>query len=177
MQLNEALFSGSDGYVLKPSALRAGGSGALSTGKQKSLRLHVAGASEVPILPDRDVDDIKPYVTCMLLHPDALETPPPKRKTKPYHHHLLGFLHKGENPPNNDPFFNETLEWQFEDNELVFLRILIKSDDSFAVNPVFAVAAVRLSYVVPGWRFIRMLDLKGRETKCSLLVRFEITDL
>ena len=39
------------------------------------------------------------------------------------------------------------------------------------------IAAVRLSYVVTGeWVFVRMLSLKGQETKCSLLVKFEIQD-
>ena len=60
---------------------------------------------------------------------------------------------------------------------MIFLRILIKSDDSWARNPMFAVAAVRLSYVAEGWSFIRMLDLKGRETHCSLLVKFEVDDV
>jgi phosphatidylinositol phospholipase C delta len=177
MQMNEALFSGSDGYVLKPAALRAGGDGKLSTGRRKKLSLHVAGASEVSIPAGRDADDIKPYVTCTLVHPDDLEKAPLKRKTSPYKHHKLGFLHRGENPPPIDPIWDEVLEWTYEDNELVFLRILIKSDDSFATNPVFAVAAVRVMYVASGWSFIRMLDLKGRETKCSLLVKFEIEDV
>ncbi|RDL35000.1 Phosphoinositide phospholipase C [Venustampulla echinocandica] len=177
VQLNEALFSGSDGYVLKPAALRAGGDGKLNTGKRKKLRFHVAGASDVPLPEGREADDIKPYVTCTLVHADDLENNPPKRKTVPYKHHKLGFLHKGENPPPTDPVWNETLEWEYEDNELVFLRMLIKSDDSFASNPIFAVAAVRIMYVAPGWNFIRMLDLKGRETKCSLLVKFEVEDI
>jgi len=86
-------------------------------------------------------------------------------------------LHKGDNPPVTEPVWDETLEWQFEENEMVFLRILIKSDDSLARNPMFAVAAVRLSYVAKGWSFIRMLDLKGRETHCSLLVNFELDDM
>jgi phosphatidylinositol phospholipase C delta len=42
---------------------------------------------------------------------------------------------------------------------------------------MFAVAAVRLSYVAKDWSFIRMLDLKGRETHCSLLVKFEVEDV
>jgi phosphatidylinositol phospholipase C delta len=176
MQMNEALFSGTDGYVLKPAALRAGGNGKLSTGRKKKLRVHVVGASDVPVPEDDDPDDIKPYVTCSLVHPDDLEKSPPKRKTSPYRQHKLGFLHKGENPQPTDPVWNETLEWEYEENELVFLRILIKSDDSFATNPVFAVAAVRIMCVASGWRFIRMLDLKGRETKCSLLVKFEVED-
>ncbi|CZT17368.1 related to phospholipase C [Ramularia collo-cygni] len=176
MQLNEALFAGSDGFVLKPAPLRAGGNGILGSGQKKKLRLRVAGASNLPIPKDREADDVKPYVTCSLVHPDDVESKPPKKKTSGYHQHKLGLLHKGENPPNTDPIWNETLEWEYEDNELTFLRILIKSDDSWARNPVFAVSAVRLLYLVNGWSFIRLLDLKGRETHCTLLVEFQISD-
>ncbi|GAB1734015.1 hypothetical protein NU195Hw_g6707t1 [Hortaea werneckii] len=180
MQLNEALFSGSAGYVLKPSALRTGGNGDLSsTSRRRKLTLHVAGATSIPLPADRDeAKEIKPYVTSTLLQPSDLSGDPPKRKTSGYKQHKLGFLHKGENPTAIDPIWDEKLEWEdYEDNELTFLRILIKSDDSFAANPVLAVAAVRLMYVTPGWSFIRMLDLKGRETHCSVLVRFEFADL
>ncbi|KAI1386834.1 PLC-like phosphodiesterase [Hypoxylon trugodes] len=176
MQINEALFSGTDGYVLKPAALRAGGNMNLSTGRKKRLSLHVAGASDVPVPEGKEADEIKPYVTCTLVHTDELGGNHPKRKTDPYKQHRLGFLHRGENPPPTDPIWDENLVWEYEENELTFLRILIKDDVSFAENPVFAVAAVRLLYVVPGWSFIRMLDLKGRETKCSLLVKFHIED-
>jgi phosphatidylinositol phospholipase C delta len=174
-QLNEALFSGSGGYVLKPAALRGSGSGILNTGRRTRLRLHVAGATDVPLPHDRDSDaDIKLYLTCTLVHPDDLDGKPPKRKTSPYKpHKLTSFLHS-DNPPATDPFWKEVLEWEYEDNELTFLRLLIKSDDSFAKNPIFVVAALRLYYAAPGWNFIRMLDLKGHETKCTLLVKFEI---
>jgi phosphatidylinositol phospholipase C delta len=176
MQLNEALMAGSGGYVLKPASLRTGADGVLSTGRRRKLRLHIAGATDVPLPHDRE-DDIKPYLTCTLVHPSDLNNLPPKRKTAPYKSHkVTGFLHK-ENPPATDPFWDETLEWEYDDNELVFLRLLIKSDDSFAKNPLFAVAAVRLLYVAPGWNFIRMLDLKGHETTCTLLVKFEFEGL
>ncbi|PSN65959.1 PLC-like phosphodiesterase [Corynespora cassiicola Philippines] len=174
-QINEALFSGSSGYVLKPAPLRLGGNGVLNTGRRKLLRLHVAGATDVPLPEGRD-DAIKPYLTCTLVHPNDLNNIPPKKKTSPYKpHKLTGFLHK-ENPPATDPLWREVLEWEYDDNELVFLRLLIKSDDSFAKNPLFAVAAVRLLYVTSGWNFIRMLDLGGHETKCTLLVKFEFLD-
>ncbi|KAK3335214.1 phosphatidylinositol-specific phospholipase C [Cercophora scortea] len=182
MQLNEALFSGTAGYVLKPAALRAGGDGVVVDAKRKKvLRLRVAGATDLPLPPGRAADaEVKPYVTCSLLRPGSDgKLVVDKRKTSVYRQHkLLSFLHAGEdkNPPVTDPVWDETLEWEFEDSELVFLRIMVKSDDSFAANPVFAVAAVRLLYVVGGWRFIRLLDLKGRETTCSLLVSFEIAD-
>ncbi|PTB66883.1 hypothetical protein BBK36DRAFT_1158834, partial [Trichoderma citrinoviride] len=128
-------------------------------------------------------DSIKPYLTCTLYSPLAAddanngEGEPAKRKTAPYRHHKLGFLHRGENPHATDPVWDETLEWEYEDNELVFLRMLIKSDDSFARNPKFAVLAVRLAYAEPGWTFLRMMDLKGKETDCTLLVKFEFEDL
>ncbi|MBH1945551.1 hypothetical protein I5L01_15110 [Erythrobacter sp. YJ-T3-07] len=87
-------------------------------------------------------------------------------------------MHKGENPPTTEPFWDETLEWEFEDNELVFLRMMIKSDDAFSRNPIFAVAAVRLSYVErKEWRFVRMLDLHGKETKCTILVKFDFEEV
>ena len=177
MQINEALFAGTDGYVLKPAALRTGGSGNLGTGKKKKLSLNVAGATDIPIPADREKDDIRPYVTCTLIHPSDLKGEPPKRKTAAYKQHKLGLLHRGANPPPKNPIFDEVLDWEYQENELTFLRILIKSDDKFAANPIFAVASVRLSYVVPGWSFIRMLDLKGRETHCTILVKFTIEDV
>lgn len=177
LQLNEALFAGSDGFVLKPAELRAGGSGKLSTGRRKRLRLHAAGATNVPIPEGRKAEDIKPYLTCTLFHPDDLDDGPPKHKTEPYKQHKLAFLHSGDNPSAKDPIWDETLEWEFDENELVFLRMLIKSDDSFARNPKLAVATVRLRYAAAGWIFIRMLDLKGRETTCSVLVNFEVGDV
>ncbi|KAI1815492.1 1-phosphatidylinositol-4,5-bisphosphate phosphodiesterase [Poronia punctata] len=178
MQLNEAMFTGTEGYVLKPAALRRGGSGKLNTGRRKRLRLHVVGASDIPC-PADVVDDVKPYITCSLVHPDDVDGKHQKRKTKHYRKHKLAFMHKGgsENPPATDPLWDEVLEWEYEDNELVFLRILLKDDISFAGNPVYAVAAVRLLYVVSGWRFIRLLDLKGHETRCSLLVKFDLEDV
>ncbi|KAK3693416.1 putative 1-phosphatidylinositol-4,5-bisphosphate phosphodiesterase 1 [Podospora appendiculata] len=182
MQLNEALFAGTAGYVLKPAALRTGGDGVVVDEKRKKvLRLRVVGVTDLPLPPGREADaEVKPYVTCSLLRPGRDgRLVVDKRKTGVYRQHkVLSFLHAGEdkNPPVTDPVWDETLEWEFDDSELVFLRIMVKSDDSFAANPVFAVAAVRLLYVVGGWRFIRLLDLKGRETTCSLLVSFEIAD-
>lgn len=171
LQINEAMFTGTDGYVLKPASLRLGGDYG-AHGATKRLRLHVAGASGIPLPAGRD-DDIKPYLTCSLVHP---RQPDVKKKTSPYKQHKLSLLHKGDNPAVTDPVWDEVLEWEYPDDELTFLRLLIKSDDAFARNPILVVCTVRLLYVQPGWIFIRTLDLQGHETRCSLLVKFEITD-
>lgn len=176
-QLNDALFTDTDGYVLKPAALRAGGSGQLSKGRKKKLRLHVAGATDIPLHDSElEADSIRPYLTCTFYHPGTLSNDPPKRKTNPYRQHRLGFLHRGENPAPTDPVWDEVLEWEYDDSELIFVRMLIKSDESWAKNPMFAALAVRLEYVTPGWNFFQMLDLKGRDTTCSVLAKFEVED-
>ncbi|KAK4095973.1 putative 1-phosphatidylinositol-4,5-bisphosphate phosphodiesterase 1 [Parathielavia hyrcaniae] len=187
MQLNDALFAGTAGYVLKPAALRLGGSGApLSQARPRRLRLRVAGATGIPLPEGRDAGDIKPYLTCTLVQPGGgTGLIKVKRKTAPYHKRRelsLPFLNLGrhgerENPEQTDPVWDETLEWEFLDDELVFVRMLLKSDDTFSSNTILAVSAVRLLYIQPGWRFVRMLDLRGHETQCSLLVKFEVEDM
>ncbi|KAI9158075.1 1-phosphatidylinositol 4,5-bisphosphate phosphodiesterase 1 [Paramyrothecium foliicola] len=177
MQLNEALFHSSDGYILKPAALRAGGDGKLVYGRKKRLRLRAVGATDIPLHGDEKADDIRPYLTCSLYQPTQLDDDAVKRKTSPYKQRGLDFPYDGDAPPATDPVWNETLEWEYEDNELTFLRMILKSDKSLGSNPIFAVAAVRLLYVQPGWSFVRLLDLKGRETHSALLVRFDIDDV
>lgn len=171
-QLNAALFDGSEGYLLKPAALRAGGSGNLSTGKKRRLRVHVGGATDIPVpqAKRRGAGSLHPYVTCTLYHPEHLTTEASKRKTQPYK------LHQGENADPVDPVWDEVLEWEYDENELVFLRMSIKGKDMVERNPLFAVAAVRLLYVVSGWTVVRMLDTRGRESRCTLVVKFDIQD-
>jgi phosphatidylinositol phospholipase C delta len=98
MQLNEALFTGTDGYVLKPPCLRQGNTTINQPTKKKRLRLEVGGATDIPIPADRPQDgsDIKPYLTCTLVDPshEVLEGDPPKRKTAAYRqHHFTGGFH------------------------------------------------------------------------------------
>lgn len=162
IQINEAMFYGTSGFVLKPAALRAGGSGQVQTGRQRKLRLVVAGATDVPVSEGRTASELKPYLTCSLVQPQGTV----KRKTKAQ-------SRAWEDGEGVSPVWDEVLEWEYEETELEFLRLLVKSDDRFERNEILAVVAVRLLYVVEGWSFLPMLDLKGRGTKCSVLVKFE----
>lgn len=173
MQLNEALFSGTDGYVLKPAYLRQGG-GPRPPARKKRLVLRVVGATDIP---PRD-KEMKPYVSCTLIHPDKFGQPP-KEKTSAYapNKNLKFLSDSDEAPATTDPVWDQTLQWEYDDDEMVFLRILLKSDDRFASNPVITAGAIRLLYAVQGWSFVRMLNLHGRETKCSLLINLKIEDV
>lgn len=75
-----------------------------------------------------------------------------------------------------NPIWDETLEWEYDDDELVFLRVLLKSDDKFARNPVIAAACIRLLYAQPGWHFVRLMDAHGQETTSTIFLHLDITD-
>ncbi|KAK0518817.1 hypothetical protein OC842_007668 [Tilletia horrida] len=180
MQINEAFFAGTAGYALKPPALRRDPPGPLPTGTVR-VRFHIAGISDLPVQPGRE-DDIRPYVTCTLHHALTHRTKPEKRKTDVYkqHHHHPHLMHRHpELPPPTQPVWHETLEWEFERAyfDLAVVRILIKSDDRWKENPVLCVAAMRLLFAPKEWSLIRLLDLKGHETKSTLLAKFEIEDV
>lgn len=151
LQINDALFAGSNGFVLKPPQLRTNEAGQVQPFTKKTgkvvLKLHVVGASNLPLPPKHTADSIRPYVTASLYHPSFKDGKPSKSKTSPYHkHHGLGsMLGIHHHPPPTQPFWDETLDWEYdaEGADLVVLRILIKSDDRFARNPVFAVTSIR----------------------------------
>lgn len=178
MQLQEALFDGTYGWVLKPSYLRKEG-GPSPKGTTR-LTMEVVGATDLPIPKGREADDIKPYVTCTLYHPGGGK--PSKQKTSHYRQHgkgISGMLHKHEYPAPNSPIWHEpeVLTWEYPSDDLVFLRILIKSDDSFAKNPVFACSAVRVAYLQQSqgqYVFLRLFNLRGEKTRGTLMVKFNV---
>ena len=94
-------------------------------------------------------------MTCTLYHPDQ-KGKPEKKKTSHYRVHAHKKLFGKEQPPAESPVWDppEKLIWTYEESDFVFLRILIKSDDSFSRNPAFLAAAVRLTSIPEGewWR-------------------------
>ncbi|KDN52875.1 1-phosphatidylinositol-4,5-bisphosphate phosphodiesterase delta-3 [Tilletiaria anomala UBC 951] len=181
MQLNDALFAGTSGWVLKPPQLRR--QLAPPEAGRTRLSLEVVGATDLPIPAGHNAEDIKPYVTVSLYHPtegdgggngDGKRI---KQKTEHYRQHKLHILHRGEQPPPVHAVWKQKLTWApFGKSELAFVRLLVKSDDRLRKNPVFAVASMRLAYAPTGYTFLRLLSLAGRETKSTLLVKFTLED-
>ncbi len=131
-------------------------------------------------------------MTVSLYHP-SFGGRPVKQKTSHYHPHMqlsAKFLGRGEQPPAIHPIWDQVLEWDAIDaapgahsggqgaggEEMTFLRVLIKSDDKFAKNPVFAVTSLRLCNRQEGWVFWRLLDLRGKETHSTICVKVEVAN-
>ena len=93
----------------------------------------------------------RPYVTCTLYHPDE-KGKPEKKKTSAYRIHAHKKLIGHSQPPTTSPIWSppEKLIWSYEENDFAFLRVLVKSDDAFARNPVFLASAVRLISIPEG---------------------------
>lgn len=55
--------------------------------------------------------------------------------------------------------------------ELSFVRFIVRDDESFRRDDLAAWACVRLDRLRLGYRFVRMMDVKGQETEGVLLVK------
>jgi phosphatidylinositol phospholipase C delta len=93
-----------------------------------------------------------------------------------------------------DIMWNESFEWEFEYDELTFVRCalftlkdgrvnnfsttrLLVKESEFGEDEHLAVFCARLSYLQEGWRLIRLLDMRGKNTGATALVRFRISEV
>ncbi|KAI0505187.1 PLC-like phosphodiesterase [Xylaria bambusicola] len=192
MMLNEGMFAGTGGYVLKPLGYRGGKSPSeLESSTERAppvpeqvifhgtltLKITVYAAQNLP-LPRKDDKEksFRPYVKV------ELHTAPP--------HHLLGQKHedghakegeykarthtqKGLNPD----FKGETLAFERVAGvvpELTFVRFLVK-DDEIGRDDLAAWAAIRLDRLRSGYRFVHLLTAKGAVSPGAILVKVEKT--
>lgn len=146
-------------------------------GCKKKFILYVVGVIDIFLYEDCEVEFIKFYFICMFFYFGFLGKDFFKWKIVYYKFYKIGFFYKGENFIVMDFIWDEMFEWEYDDVEVFFLCMLIKSDDSWVRNLMFVVVVVRLQYIVFGWIFVFMLDMKGYEMKCMLLVKFEMVDV
>ncbi|KII90364.1 hypothetical protein PLICRDRAFT_38867 [Plicaturopsis crispa FD-325 SS-3] len=157
MQLNEGMFTGSAGWVLKPGRLI--GMEAMS-GKIR-LTGDIIGISA---LPPPGNGDFAVHVLAQLLHAQGDQ----KWDSKSV---------KCKNVPKDagaGVWFDEHFEWEFESDELAFLRLIVKKDE-LGKDDKLAVFCARIDHLQQGWRLVRLLDTKGKNTGATLLVRFALS--
>ncbi|GKU11338.1 unnamed protein product [Fusarium langsethiae] len=180
MILNEGMFMGSDGYVLKPHGYCHDGHSddddvSIPSKTLERLAITVVAAQNLPLLKSTD-DPTKfiPYVKIGFhTEPDAFlamtdEDQSPE-KTK-----QVGYGGRTSKSKGTSPSFNEeTIEFLNVDGvvpELSFLSFRVMNDVP-GPDVMAAWACVRLDRLRLGYRFLRLMDKDGMPSKGILLVK------
>jgi phosphatidylinositol phospholipase C delta len=126
-QLNAALFEGSQGWVLKPESLRGGN----KRSGEVTFKVEVIGAD--------DGQYLFVLVCPFCLREERWAVPNPTNKNNPATYFIAElFTPEGTKSYNSktvddhsgDPMWNETVEWKYEDAELVFFQCATASSAS-----------------------------------------------
>jgi phosphatidylinositol phospholipase C, delta len=64
-------------------------------------------------------------------------------------------------------------DFTFETEELVFVRLLVGRPVDILKDEKFAVFCARVDRLNTGWRLVRLMDMKGKDSGATLLVRFQ----
>ncbi|KAK7443445.1 hypothetical protein VKT23_015618 [Stygiomarasmius scandens] len=159
MQLNEAMFVGTGGWVLKPRRMLTGE----ESGVRVRLSGEIIGVSSLPPPKDHENESYSAYVKAELLH--AKQDQDWKSKSI-----------KARDVPGQggDFMWNDKFEWEFEEDDLAFIRIVVKEKE-WGKDDELAVFCARLEHLQQGWRFLRMMNLDGKDSGATMLVKFEIS--
>ncbi|KAL8733993.1 MAG: hypothetical protein Q9166_001754 [cf. Caloplaca sp. 2 TL-2023] len=187
VMLNEGMFAGSAGWVLKPRGYRGQSQGQKSgvsdesqsdaiAHKTLSLSIDILAGQDLPLpLGDHKPDGFSPYVKCEL----HIEKPEERTggtiegggKSKDGEWKYKTKSSRGIEPD----FGGETarfLELPGVVEELSFVRFKIQ-DDEIGKDDLAAWACIRLDRLKEGYRFVRLLDANGDVSQGMLLVRIE----
>ncbi|RMZ76169.1 hypothetical protein DV738_g5101, partial [Chaetothyriales sp. CBS 135597] len=195
MMLNEGMFAGSQGWILKPEGHRPkdqlgpAAGGEIAAKKQLvDLKIQLLCAQDLPLPQERDDSykaKIKPYVQIQL-HVDTYGPPgqgksirrSSREDTDLYADEEVEdttYQRRSKTVRTDSPDFDgEVLSWSgIADtaSELSFVRLKIKDDRALAQDDLIAWACIRLDRLRPGLRLIRLLDAKRQLSTGLLLVR------
>ncbi|KAK3322324.1 PLC-like phosphodiesterase [Apodospora peruviana] len=193
MMLNEGMFAGTGGYVLKPRGYRYGNpSPQLTTTKTNDennpqaeavkhytmdLTIQVLAAQNLPLPADeKSADSFHPYVKVEVHVEEPGERHgtdlPADGKEKSGEFKAKTKSLKGQNPD----YKGQELKFKKIPGvvpELSFVRFLVR-DDSLGRDSLAAWACVRVDRLREGYRFVHLLDAEGGvETDAAVLVKIE----
>lgn len=178
MILNEGMFAGSDGYVLKPDGYRSG-SGDIKSQKLDRVAITIFAAQNLPLLNRNDSPaKFIPYVKVGLhTEPDAMAAMVREDATAEQVKQVGYSGVTGKSKGTNPDFGGETIEFVNVEGvvpELAFLSFVVMND---VVGPdvMAAWSCIRLDRLRAGYRFVRLLDKDGMPSKGILLVKTEVT--
>ncbi|KAF8814579.1 PLC-like phosphodiesterase [Phlegmacium glaucopus] len=160
MQVNEAMFVGSPGWIEKPLHMRKG-SEYLPKGGREKLVGEVVGVSSLPAPNGRSGEAFSTYLRAQLFHAGGdLEWRSKTVKTR----HTVG--------QGADVVWQSQFEWEYDIDDMAFLRFVIMQEE-FGKDDSIVVFCARLNHLVKNrWVLVRMMDMKGRNSGATVLVRF-----
>ncbi|KAJ4256013.1 hypothetical protein NW762_009087 [Fusarium torreyae] len=193
MMVNEGMFTGSDGYVLKPEGYRTPGytletSGLdkkedlpkIPTKKLSKLTVTVLAAQNLPPADKNDSPSkFIPYVEVGLhTEPDALASMVDEH-TKGEQVQKVGYSGQTSKSRGTSPDFGgEVIEFLNIEGvvpELAFLSLVVMNDVP-GPDVVGAWACIRLDRLRVGYRFVRLLDKHGMPSQGILLIKTEVVE-
>jgi phosphatidylinositol phospholipase C delta len=163
MQINEAMLIGSRGWIMKPGKITGTRDGAVR--KVKFIG-EVAGISSVP-RPDNK-DSFSAYVRAELFHSgekQVWKSKVVKAKDVPG---IAGADITWVENTNVQQF-----EWEYESEDLVFIRLMVIRHHEFLEHEDLAVFCAKIDHLESGWKLVRLLDMKGKHVGATVLVRFK----
>ncbi|KAL8387938.1 hypothetical protein RB595_009562 [Gaeumannomyces hyphopodioides] len=186
MFINEGMFAGSDGYVLKPDGYRAGKEWApvheesqLPHKTLERVAITVLAAQNLPLLSKNDKPaNFIPYVK-VELHTEPHVFDGVKQQEGGQARPEIEYRGQTEKKKGTSPDFEaEVIEFQNVEGvlpELTFLTLVVMND---VVGPdvMAAWAAIRLDRLRPGYRFVRLMDKDGLPSKGILLIKTDIIE-
>ncbi|KAI1823667.1 PLC-like phosphodiesterase [Xylaria intraflava] len=182
MMLNKAMFSGGDGWVLKPAHFRHHGANVDHDHGRPPYRtfdliITVLAGQHIPLPGDMShhgASSLRPLVKCEL-HVDKTEERSENSSSRP-----VGWKQQTGSGRTNHPEFNqEHRELCFKgvhkvEEKLSFVRFRVEHEQ-FMLKPLsenFAGwACIRLDRLANGYRLIPLLDSDGNATQGILLVK------
>ncbi|WAO88600.1 Phosphoinositide phospholipase C [Fusarium falciforme] len=186
MMLNEGMFAGTGGYVLKPPGYRPNRSkgdddeddASFNTITRKTLHLTITvlAAQNIPLPPgDTSARGFEPYVK-VELHvegPDEFHGGPIPNDghEREGEYKARTRTHRGQAAN----FGGERLEFPpvpHVVDELSWVRFTIR-DDEIGKDDLAAWACVRLDRLGQGYRFVHLMDCEGRVTEGVVLVKID----
>ncbi|KAI6373675.1 hypothetical protein MCOR25_003445 [Pyricularia grisea] len=189
MMLNEGMFAGTKGYLLKPEGYRGSKSAATPTStpgqtqatavrhRTLDLAIEVFAAQDIPLpTGDEKVKSFRPYIKCELhveepgeRHGGANAVPHNGREKEGEFKARTKTIKGTVDPDYGGEILNfSAIEGVVE--ELAFLRFTVR-DDELGRDDLAAWACVRLDRLRTGYRVIRLLDGKGMESDGLVLVK------
>ncbi|KAK1835248.1 PLC-like phosphodiesterase [Podospora conica] len=185
MMLNEGMFAGTGGYVLKPAGYRTDDPPPATTPTTAApqatvvrhytmdLTIEVLAAQALPVPPGDTPASFKPYLKVEV----HVEEPGERHGTDlPRNGREKEGEYKAKTKSRKgcDPDFGRQ-ELKFERipgvvPELSFVRFLVR-DDSIGRDQLAAWACVRVDRLRQGYRFLHLMDAEGMETEAVVLVR------